>query len=621
MNAAIGEAVAVETHQPRTQPLRYIVNEVCIVVNSRSDDPGNARRYTEVLGLVNDAVRRLPRDFQNRKGGSFARDLSLDVLRPYFGGSAPLLAALELPREPDGGRSSATVSLPGRSDVNRTVSLLFYSLAVATDRGEQAVRELVNLLNLNRERLGLTLPGRAWQVLAATPNWLAAGAQEFTEGGPGARPEPAPPGTWDVHFSDPDLVTQLAAGTGKDVVVAVLDTCPDPKIVAEAIQKRGNRLLRDVAKTVSLGAPPSISQAYFQARLPQIVAGWQEAHPTTKADLALFPIPDHGLFVAGLVRDIVPDAEIHLIRVLSDFGVGDLLALSSVLSQLPQAFLQNRDGSLNGKRLVVNLSLMADIPPGISVRTPSKRGDVPPSNAFLRYWFPAAYKSNSGEALRRQLLTPQSKDIAEAIKDMHVGLQQAVEALTSLTATQPLPANDRRSRQVLVAAAGNDNRPRRRPPAPRLPARYDDVLGVAAVNRNFVASHYSNQGDELVIGNGVAILGGDAAPGLKQGDPNLIEMVPPPAAVDAVAGIFSAPTFPALRRPVPAIAAEDRQNRTGWAYWAGTSFATPIISAIAASLWSTAPTLRPAEVIQRVRAFDSGTTQLGCPTIKAQQVQ
>ena len=28
-----------------------------------------------------------------------------------------------------------------------------------------------------------------------------------------------------------------------------------------------------------------------------------------KADLPRFRIPDHGLFAAGLVRDIVPDAE------------------------------------------------------------------------------------------------------------------------------------------------------------------------------------------------------------------------------------------------------------------------------------------------------------------------
>ncbi len=53
---------------------------------------------------------------------------------------------------------------------------------------------------------------------------------------------------------------------------------------------------------------------------------------------------------------------------------------------------------------------------------------------------------------------------------------------------------------------------------------------------------------------------------------------------DAVRGLYSADTFPALPaedmalgRPNPPVA-----NTNGWAYWPGASFATPIISAVAA---------------------------------------
>ncbi|MGH2351178.1 MAG: S8 family serine peptidase, partial [Chloroflexota bacterium] len=57
----------------------------------------------------------------------------------------------------------------------------------------------------------------------------------------------------------------------------------------------------------------------------------------------------------------------------------------------------------------------------------------------------------------------------------------------------------------------------------------------------------------------------------------------------------------------------------GWGYWAGTSFATPIISAIAASVWSAEPGIDPPEVIKRVVGFNSGAAQLGCPVIETRQ--
>ncbi|HEX2036706.1 MAG TPA: S8 family serine peptidase, partial [Chloroflexota bacterium] len=388
--------------------------------------------------------------------------------------------------------------------------------------------------------------------------------------------------------------------------------------VRKAATERGNWLLKEVAEHVTIGGPPSVDPAYFEERLHAIVAGWQNAHPSSVADLARFKMEDHGLFAAGIIRSIVPEAEIHLIRVLSDYGVGDLLPLVSALSRLPEQFLQDEHGRPNGKRLVVNLSLAADLPPGVSLRARSKRGDLPPSEEFLRFWFPETSRARPGEALASLLGEPRNQVVAEAVKDVHAGLQQSVDWLAAVPAGGALPEDDRRCRELLVAAAGNDRRPGSQVPAPRLPARYDDVLGVAAVNQRLAAAQYSNQGDEIDIGDGVAVFGGDASPGPNPDDPNLIELHPPSGVVDAVVGIFSAETYPQVRPPqaVP----EDRTNRTGWGYWAGTSFATPVISAIAAGVWAAERGLPPRVVMDRIRGFASGPQQLGCPVIEAKQL-
>ncbi|HVG98295.1 MAG TPA: S8 family serine peptidase, partial [Chloroflexota bacterium] len=365
----------------------------------------------------------------------------------------------------------------------------------------------------------------------------------------------------------------------------------------------------------------------FEARVPDTVAASRRSLNLKHSDLKRFLMPDHGLFAAGLIRDIVPDAEVHILRVLNDYGVGDLLGLSWVLGQLPKTFLLDAQGQPNGKRLVVNLSLMADVPPGVNVRSPSALGEQPPSNAFLRYWFPAASRSRTGAELRRHLQLPANRPVLEAIRDVHLGLQQLVSALSlplagAGGAGAPVAGDgDLRGQQLLVAAAGNDSLPGQTPPPPRLPARYDSVFGVAAVNRKLAAAKYSNLGDDVQLGNAVAVFGGDAAPGPNPDDPNLINTNVPEGTVDAVVGVFSAPTFPQLRPAGPGRERPPKENETGWAYWAGTSFATPIVSGLSASVWSAQPGLPPRKVLDAVRSFASAGTQLAAPVIEADQVR
>jgi subtilisin family serine protease len=170
---------------------------------------------------------------------------------------------------------------------------------------------------------------------------------------------------------------------------------------------------------------------------------------------------------------------------------------------------------------------------------------------------------------------------------------------------------------LVVAAAGNDAGdagvgPAAVPPEPRIPARYEDVLAVAAVKRSsFEPAPFSNRGDVAIMGNGVAVFGGDARPA-EGGDAD-----DPWITVDGVVGAFSSPTLPLGGGP----------NRTGWAAWAGTSFATPIITGLAAGILAHEPGLSPARVIERVREYarlaDAPSDRdgpLDCPTILTTQV-
>src|SRR5262249_10904484 len=127
---------------------------------------------------------------------------------------------------------------------------------------------------------------------------------------------------------------------------------------------------------------------------------------------------------------------------------------------------------------------------------------------------------------------------------------------------------------LVVAAAGNDSHQGDPRLDPRLPARFDSVLGVAATVGGDPpeAAPYSNLGDDLVLGDHVSTFGGDPS-GLE----------PRNGVIGVYSGEFPAPEPTGKKKKKKAQAPE---NETGWAYWSGTSFATGIISGIAANFWA-----------------------------------
>jgi subtilisin family serine protease len=554
---------------PNVPRYYYVPDEICIVVSldpdvQVDDADWNGQVYEPVRVHLNERITALLDPGQRNPladGDGSNPDLAPTTARQRFGGSREVLRPLERERvnpRADAGETPPWVRLQRRD--RRTIALHFYRIGLGrtgpsettwNEASARTVRDLVN--GINRSYQYERPRNVRGHIAAATPNWLFGAAQSgYIGGGPGTDPEPVPagdlPGTAEPPFRfqfGNEALQQLVQGQRdadpvpnekRAVVVAVLDTCPIPDDVRAAATR--NWLLGEVAHEVKIDDPQFLPPDYFTF-VEHIEPGRGEHH----GDGTSHDIRDHGLFAAGIIRDIAPSARIHLVRVLDHTGVGDLLALASILCLLP-----GRLGLTDEHRLVINLSLMAAIPV---------------SDEFPKHWFPS--RAQNPQAL----LQIWSKACA-TLGTIRTSLGEVIAWLQE-------------QGHLVVASAGNDAPHYPERPEPRYPARFDSVIGVAAVKPHLlpgpvrvpVPASYSNQGDFVVIGNGVAIFGGD--------DP----------IAERVVGVFSQPQFPFDK-------AGTKLNRTGWAYWAGTSFAAPVISAIAADLWTTDTGLTPAKLITKI---------------------
>jgi subtilisin family serine protease len=120
--------------------------------------------------------------------------------------------------------------------------------------------------------------------------------------------------------------------------------------------------------------------------------------------------------------------------------------------------------------------------------------------------------------------------------------------------------------------------------APRYPAAFPEVISVGAVDKSDNPALYSDYPSLPPHHNGIATYGGGfpmAVTASLDADPNDETPVEPALPIDALRGVFSSPVFPALSANEQGKSYEP-PTRSAWAYWPGTSFATPIVSAVAA---------------------------------------
>jgi hypothetical protein len=269
---------------------------------------------------------------------------------------------------------------------------------------------------------------------------------------------------------------------------------------------------------------------------------------------------------------------------LNDHGVGDLLAISHVLEDLPGVVFGEADGGLRGPRLIVNLSL----------------GAVPSQMKHRARWLPTLH-----ESLERDAASSPPQDAQDLLDAAHLSLREAIEWLHA-------------NNVLVVASAGNDalrDFARGAPPPPRYPAHYPNVFAVAATNAEGRPAIYSNRTDAAPKrgANGVATFGGDAVVPESPLQPPLTETGRSAAGrANAVVGLYSSQRLPG-----------GALNRTGWVQWAGTSFAAPVISGLAARVWAHRPEYAADLLMEHIRGFaqwSDETSPLDAPVVDAWQV-
>ena len=344
-----------------------------------------------------------------------------------------------------------------------------------------------------------------------------------------------------------DLVQANGASAAQPVPVALLDT----RLDLEAARARGKQFQAQANNAQLLETVDWIRQHSKDDRRYQQEFREIDQHHVAHSGLTAsgepdsYRMPDQGLFVAGLIHGIAPRSPITLEPVLDEMGVGDLslllLGLQRVLAGKPERAPQ-----------IVNLSL----------------GFLPHPARLPAAWYGLRRPHDRAYLHAEEMFDPERDErwvtgnrveVSRTVDLLEVGLR---ELSTYLSLNNCL----------VVAAAGNDSldevQADQARMQPRLPARFNTVLGVAATTSNpRQPARYSNVGDERELGDHVATFGGNASDTLEP--------------EDGVIGIYSG-EFP-----------DQRPNETGWAFWSGTSFATAIVSGIAANLWTAGRTQQP----------------------------
>jgi hypothetical protein len=265
---------------------------------------------------------------------------------------------------------------------------------------------------------------------------------------------------------------------------------------------------------------------------------------------AHFSVPDHGLFVAGLAHAVAPGSNLDLIRSLNDEGQGDMFWLIANLADYASqqsSLIASTPSPGTLQDTVINLSLGVHPPPkliGILLDRDEETGllqwildSTRPPLAVLGDW--------------------------STVQEPIVSLETLLAILHAYNGATVVAAAGN--------ASGNDNVAQ--PVSATVPANYPFVIGVAASNIERQQACFSNEGDVSAPGGE----GGAPLPGATHTTPLSNPPCYPRLPAEDCPNIPGAPgdcSYGVLSVVVTA------QN--GFAFWTGTSFATPLISGVAA---------------------------------------
>jgi hypothetical protein len=408
------------------------------------------------------------------------------------------------------------------------------------DTGQDSVaRLLVEIFYQHQGRpiLIREINGQQVKINSATPNWLAGGGiHGIGVSGPGAWPKEATikQGDW-VQFFEAKEIPNAKPGDGSGIHIAILDTAPCLSDLASAYEKW--RKTDDEHSHSNVTAPNFLIDSLLRPK------GILKVYPATLDELRLaapyislghpYSMPDHGLFVAGIIHTFAPKATLHLYEVLNPYGAGCIL---NIIKGLNKAY----ENLGNHSPLIINCSLVLGI---------LRDFKLDPTYIF----------ASLGINLPNGFL-----------EHLHAPIQLIFDLLE-------------RENVIVVAAAGNDaegtpnGNPQDNRPLARYPAAYKSVIGVGSIRRQgsdnqIKIASYSNLACDPED-EGYLTLGGE------EGEPEGIL-----GAYISQLPNYSGPA-PRPKRAVSTDQISYQPNRSGWVRWAGTSFATPIITGILAKWW------------------------------------
>lgn len=445
---------------------------------------------------------------------------------------------------------------------------LFFRVRSSDFADDSELQIAIDFFDRYTSKGGLTLTGGLGTVKQVLPNWYNASSSHVTIGphGPGCPPRPVPKNMVNGLKFVLSKTLQGAKTSPKDkVIVYILDTLPEPNRIKTA-----------------LGASPDLAQ-YFKNILPaEGVAfnGINNEYRTNKASYIYTPtVPnistangdilapgdheydssDHGLFIAGIVHSIAPHAQIYVIQVMGLAGVGTIFDFADGFSKAAQIHRVRHSRA----HAVVNCSFTLSIPiDGHDDSAPARsRGTyISQHDKFKEQieYFTKAF--NEALALQAIIVAAAGNDSKNPPPASQVNTSASQTAVSASTETE-----------IDVGSAKET----------RYPAQFLDIIGVGALNRdrNTLAG-YSNKADQPRI-QGIYAFGGDYDYKKKRLAANIESGL---KIEQGIIGIFTGNARDLIPGKRDEVAFSDQAK--GYAEWAGTSFAAPIVSACIALLWS-----------------------------------
>jgi subtilisin family serine protease len=281
------------------------------------------------------------------------------------------------------------------------------------------------------------------------------------------------------------------------------------------------------------------------------MARWQSGRHTSGGliDTQVEATIEHGLFVSGLANAVSPNSPVTLVRVLDDIAYGDMQSLLVGLE------LYRRSAN-PGQVINLSLGVHTDDPPLHTLFFELKDNETRWHELYETIW-------DFVQAKHMELL-----GFAIDSPPYEGGPVIALRSLIRSIA----------AKNIVVAAAGNDAGGSASRPPSHFPAFWDEVISVGATNKVNGWPCYSNLGEVLAPGGD----GGQAAAGQPACPPRQDICLDSECEFGLVGPVTT------------------WRSTTGYAYWSGTSFATPLVSGLAALLLGECPGLTPSQVAQAI---------------------